>query len=65
MKIGELKTKNTEELQQEVQELLKEKFNLRMQKNDSGEKPRTHNFKRIRRDIARIKTILHEKEGTK
>ena len=60
MKAQELKTKTVAELQQELEALLKEQFNLRMQLG-MKESPRAHNVKNVRRNIARIKTILNEK----
>jgi large subunit ribosomal protein L29 len=62
MKASDLRTKSVLELQQQLVELLKEQFKLRMQKN-TEEMAKTHMFKKIRRNIARIKTILKEKEG--
>lgn len=64
MKFSELKEKNIAELQTELHALLKEKFSLRMQKK-SGGATHTHNFKAVRRNIARIKTILNEKAREK
>lgn len=63
MKANELREKSVLELQQQLVELLKEQFKLRMQKN-TEEMTKTHMFKKIRRNIARIKTILKEKEQT-
>ena len=60
MKAKELKVKTVAELQQELEALLKERFNLRMQLG-MKEAPRAHNIKNARRNIARIKTILNEK----
>jgi len=60
MKFSELKAKNIDDLNTELYALLKEAFSLRMQKS-AGETVRAHNFKAIRRNIARIKTILNEK----
>lgn len=60
MKAKELKVKTVVELQQELEALLKERFNLRMQLG-MKEAPRAHNIKNVRRNIARIKTILNEK----
>ena len=60
-KIKELKTKSTEELRAQKIDLLKEQFNLRMQKG-TGQLTKNHMFKNIRRDIARINTILSEKQ---
>ena len=62
MKSSDLRTKSVSELQQQLVELLKEQFKLRMQKN-TEEMARTHMFKNVRRNIARIKTILNEKES--
>jgi len=61
MSTEELETKSINELNKELLELRKEQFNLRMQKG-MGESPKPHLHKRVRRDIARIKTILKEKE---
>lgn len=60
MKATELRNKSAEELNQELLALLKERFNLRMQKG-LGQPPKPHLFKKVKLDIARIKTILHEK----
>jgi large subunit ribosomal protein L29 len=61
MKANSLRQKNVDELKQERLELLREQFNLRMQKA-SGQLSRSHLFKQSRRNIARINTILAEKE---
>ncbi|MBN2689987.1 MAG: 50S ribosomal protein L29 [Gammaproteobacteria bacterium] len=61
MKIGDMKNKNMAELTQELHALLKEQFNLRMQRSLS-EAPKTHLFRRVKRDIARIKTLLNSKK---
>ncbi len=63
MNASELKKKTVEELQSELLALFKEQFNLRIQKG-IGQMPQTHVFKKVRRDIARIKTVLREKEGS-
>ncbi|EKE01899.1 MAG: hypothetical protein ACD_21C00025G0010 [uncultured bacterium] len=60
MKASELRVKTTDELVAELEALQKEQFNLRIQKG-AEEAPRPHNFKRVRRTIAQIKTILNEK----
>ncbi len=60
MKAEELRKKSVEELNQELMALLREQFNLRMQKgSDQGVRP--HQFREVRRNIARVKTILREK----
>ncbi len=62
MKASELREKNTDELNKELLELLREQFNLRMQKG-TGQMTRPHNMKNVRRNIARVKTVLREKAG--
>jgi len=54
-----LRDKSASELNDELMNLLKEQFNLRMQ-SSTGQLPQTHHFKRVRKEIARIKTILAE-----
>lgn len=62
MKASELKTKSATELQDELLALLRQQFNLRMQKA-TGQLTATHQLKVVRRDIARLKTILNEQVG--
>lgn len=62
MKATELKAKSVEELNAELLGLLREQFNLRMQAA-TGQLAQTHLLKTVRRDIARVKTILAEKAG--
>ncbi|EDX90236.1 50S ribosomal protein L29 [Alcanivorax sp. HI0083] len=62
MKASELKDKSVEELQQTQIELLEEQFKLRM-KSASGQISKTHELGKVRRNIARVKTILREKQG--
>ena len=62
MKASELKEKSVDELKSELLAKLREQFNLRMQKG-SGQLSQPHRFKAVRKDIARIKTILNEKAG--
>ncbi|MFW1678781.1 50S ribosomal protein L29 [Pontibacter sp. JAM-7] len=62
MKAIELRDKSVDELQQELLGLLKEQFNLRMQKS-TGQLAQTHLLGQVRRDIARVKTVLNEKAG--
>lgn len=63
MNATEMRSKTAVELRQELTSLLREEFNLRMQKV-TGQLARPHQFKRIRRDIARIKTVLNEQAKT-
>lgn len=60
--LKELKQKSVEELKQEHLNLLEQQFKLRMKKA-SGQLSRTHELGRVRRNIARVKTILREKQG--
>ena len=60
MKANELRQKSVDELSKELHELLREQFNLRMQKG-SGGSAKPDQFKKVRRGIARVKTILNEK----
>jgi len=59
MDAKELRKKKPEELDALLLELTREKFNLRMQKG-SGQLSKPSEVKRVRHDIARIKTILTE-----
>jgi large subunit ribosomal protein L29 len=62
MKTEELKSKNDTDLKEHLLELLREQFNLRMQKTGTqGTKP--HLYKRVRRSIARVKTIMQQRKG--
>lgn len=63
MKAIELKKKSVKELNDELVALYREGFNLRTQKS-VGQSTQTHHFKRVKKDIARIKTVLREKEGS-
>ena len=59
MKATDLRTKRAEELQEEGMRLRKEHFALRMQRA-SGQLGQPHLLKEVRRDIARVKTIIQE-----
>jgi len=61
MDIQEIRTKSTSELSSELSNLLQEQFKLRMQKG-TGQLATPHDLRRVRRDIARLKTILTEKK---
>ena len=60
MKAHDLRSKNTEDLQSELLALLKEQFNLRMQRG-IGQPAKPHLFKRVKTSIAQVKTLLKEK----
>ncbi len=61
MKAKELREMGEGDLRKELQERLREQFNLRMQQG-SGQLSRPHQMKTVRRDIARIRTIMNEKQ---
>jgi large subunit ribosomal protein L29 len=60
MNVNEMKGKTDIELRDELKALLQEQFNLRMQKG-MGQMTNVNELRRVRRDIARIKTIMTEK----
>jgi large subunit ribosomal protein L29 len=62
MKTSELRNKSTDELKGELIALLEELSNLRIQKG-IGQTPAPHLFGKVRKQIARVKTILSEQEG--
>ncbi len=62
MKATELKEKSVEELNAELLSLLREQFNLRMQAS-TGQLEKTGGLRKVRRTIARVKTILTEKSA--
>ena len=57
--MNELRNKSVEDLKNELQELLREQFNLRMQKATPGARIRPHLFKQVRCNIARVKNLIH------
>jgi len=60
MSANDLRQKTVAELKLELDTLLREQFNLRMQKG-SGQLSRPDQVKKVRRNIARIKTVMNEK----
>ena len=60
MKSSELRAKDREKLDQELQELLKAQFSLRMQKA-TQQLSNSSQIKKVRRDIARVRTVMREK----
>ena len=59
MDANELRGKSVDELNEELIALRREQFNLRMQKA-TGELNQNHEHRRVRKDIARIKTVMNE-----
>jgi large subunit ribosomal protein L29 len=65
MKTADLRAKTPDELETELMSLRKEQFNFRFQKS-TGQLENTGRVRIVRRDIARIKTVLNEiKSGKK
>lgn len=62
MKVGDVRAKTDDELKTELEKLGKETFNLRFQRA-SGQLENTDRIRAVRRDIARIKTVLAERAG--
>jgi len=60
MNAAELRALGGDELQEELLRLVKEHFNLRMQRA-SGQLGQTHLVKETRREIARVRTIMRER----
>ena len=63
MEASELRDKSVDELNEELVALRREQFNLRMQQA-TGELTKHHEHRRVRKDIARVKTVLNEKART-
>ena len=62
-KISDLRPKTADELKTQLADLQKEQFNLRFQKS-SGQLENTSRVRQVRRDIARIQTVLGERART-
>ena len=60
MKVSELRTKSVDELNKELLDLLKAQFGLRMQLA-TQQLSNTSQLSKVRRDIARVRTLLREK----
>ncbi|MDA1117862.1 MAG: 50S ribosomal protein L29 [Proteobacteria bacterium] len=62
MKANELRAKSGDELGKELHDLLRAQFGLRMQLA-TQQLGNTSQIKKVRRDIARVRTMLKEKAG--
>ncbi|MFC0167938.1 50S ribosomal protein L29 [Pseudoduganella danionis] len=62
MKASELRGKDQDALQKELNDLLKAQFGLRMQ-IATQQLSNTSQLKKVRRDIARVKTVMNTKEA--
>ena len=60
MEAKELRNKTDKEVREELMALRKEQFNLRMQQA-SGQMPRGHQIRNVRKNIARAKTVMAER----
>lgn len=63
MKVNELRNKSREELQADLEGELQKQFKMRMSRA-TGQLEKTHELKQVRRQIARIKTVLNENSGS-
>jgi large subunit ribosomal protein L29 len=64
MKATDLRAQHADALRKELQELLRAQFSLRMQKA-TQQLSNTSQLKKVRRDIARVRTVLAEKARTR
>jgi len=64
MKSSELRAKDSAQLDKELEELLRAQFNLRMQRA-TQQLNNTSQLSKVRRDIARVRTLMREKVATK
>jgi large subunit ribosomal protein L29 len=62
MKIADVRAKTDDELKTDLANLQKERFNLRFQQA-SGQLQNTARVRAVRRDIARITTVLHDRKA--
>ena len=63
MKASELRGKSDQELRDELLALRREQFNLRMQKGINPDAVRSDKISEVRRDIARVKTVMNQNRG--
>ena len=63
MKVADLRSKSSDQLSDQLKQLKKEQFNLRFQQA-TGQLEKTARVKEVRRDIARVKTLLAEQAKT-
>ena len=62
MKANELREKSAQQLNEQLLGLLRDQFNLRMQKA-TGQLGQSHRLSQVKRDIARVKTVLKQQAG--
>ncbi len=64
MELKQMRTKSADELKSHLLDLHKEQFSLRMQKA-TGQLAKTHDARRVRREIARVNTLLGQPQAGK
>ena len=64
MKSSELRAKDAAQLDKELEEILRAQFNLRMQRA-TQQLSNTSQLSKVRKDIARVRTVMREKVATK
>jgi large subunit ribosomal protein L29 len=62
MKTKDLRAMDETKQREELQGMLREQFNLRMQ-HATGQLPNNTNLKKVRRNIARLRTVMHERKA--
>ena len=65
MNTTELRGKSEKELREELLALRREQFNLRMQKGLNPDAVRGNQISELRKNIARVKTVMNENRGGK
>ena len=64
MKASDIRKKSVKDLQDELLSLRREQFALRMQRA-TGQTPKPDQFGKVRKNVARLKTVLRESAGEK
>lgn len=62
MQAKELRSKDLAELQEELNKLLQKQFDLRMARGN-GQLTKIHLLREVRRDIARVRTVMNQAKG--
>lgn len=63
MNVADLRGKSEKELREELLALRREQFNLRMQRGVNPDAVRNDQITRVRKNIARVKTVMNENRG--
>jgi large subunit ribosomal protein L29 len=62
MKAADLQEKSVSELRTELEELLEQQFKMRMS-HGAGQLPQNHKLREVRRDVARVRTVINQKDN--